>query len=629
MKWSGIIFLILIRCLPAPVHAQDATVPSWAKRVVWYQIFPERFCNGDTTNDPSLEDIKGCWPHDDTSPWHVSPWTSDWYEMQPWEKENGKDIWYQLQRRRYGGDLQGIINKLDYLEKLGVGAIYLNPVFMAPSLHKYDAAMYHHIEPTFGPDPQGDKIIIASEDPSDPLTWQWTSADKLALQLIDECHKRHIKIIFDGVFNHMGVNSFAFQDVMKNQSNSKYKDWFTILSWRNAEAGTEFKYQGWFGVPDLPEIREDENGIVDGPKQYIYACTKRWMSPDGNAQKGIDGWRLDVAFCIDHDFWKDWREFVKSINPEAYLTAEVIDKIDVVKPYLQGDEFDAVMNYGFAVICSEFFVNEKNKISVSEFDSLLRELRNAYPDDITGVMQNLFDSHDTQRFTSYLHNPDAARFRTWGDYFNKTKATNPAYDTGKPTAEEYEKQKLMALFQFTYPGAPMIYYGDEVGMWGANDPDCRKPMLWSELNYDDEIYNWNGRLRNSPDEVTADTSLYHYYQTLANIRNNWPSLSGNEFKTLFISDKKNTYAYVRAYHDADVNMDFNTIVIINNSSKNQTIEIEWKSDKVLQDLIGGNVFTGYKDKFKIRCGAFDGFILFEIPRSLYDEGKAHQHLQRN
>ena len=131
-------------------------VPGWAKEAVWYQIFPERFCSSGPDNNPTPGSIEGSWPGDHTSPWQVHPWTSDWYELQSYEKENGKDIWFNIQRRRYGGDLQGIINKLDYLEDLGVSALYLNPVFMSPSSHKYDASTYHHIDPYFGPSPAED-----------------------------------------------------------------------------------------------------------------------------------------------------------------------------------------------------------------------------------------------------------------------------------------------------------------------------------------------------------------------------------------------------------------------------------------------------------------------------------------
>ena len=149
-----------------------------------------------------------------------------------------------------------------------------------------------------------------------PTTWVWTEADKLFLKLINEVHKRGMKIIIDGVFNHMGINSWAFKDVVLNQQKSKYKDWFTIKSWDDSIKGTKFDYEGWFGVKELPELREDENGIVDGPKQYIFNITKRWMDPnsDGNPEDGIDGWRLDVAYCVKHQFWKDWRKHVKSIK---------------------------------------------------------------------------------------------------------------------------------------------------------------------------------------------------------------------------------------------------------------------------------------------------------------------------
>ncbi|MBK8680510.1 MAG: glycoside hydrolase family 13 protein [Bacteroidetes bacterium] len=601
MKCICNIFLLLIS---SSIFAQEVDVPEWAKSAVWYQIFPERFFNGDTLNDPTNADIIGAWPHDTSGEWQVQSWTSDWYEMQPWEKESGHDIWWNMQKRRYGGDIQGIIDKLGYLDQLGITAIYLNPVFWAPSLHKYDAIMYHHIDPTFGPDPEGDKLLIASEDPTNPKTWQWTSADKLMLQLIRECHQRNIKIIFDGVFNHLGVTSFAFQDLKLNQQQSKYKDWFIVNSWDDTIAGTTFQYEGWFGVPDLPEIKEDENGIVAGPKKYIFDCTARWMMPDGNRANGIDGWRLDVAFCVNHNFWKQWRLLVKAINPEAYLTAEVVDKIEVVKPYLEGDEFDAVMNYGFAVVASEFFINQEQRISVSEFDSLLAELRNAFPKDITYVQQNLFDSHDTQRFTSYIVNHDIARFRTWGDYFNKTKATNPDYNTRKPTVEEYAIQKLMVIFQMTYVGAPMIYYGDEVGMWGANDPDCRKPMLWSEKKYNDEVFNADGTKRIIPDKVEADVAMFNLYRTLIFIRKTYEALNTGNFESLILDDKKNVFAYKRNNDAQEI------IVVLNNNADTKKIAIGEVLNGNYKDVLNkGAEYTFTGKKVNIILPAFWGAIL--------------------
>jgi cyclomaltodextrinase len=564
MMKNSLLACLTVLCLS--VYGQDVQVPEWAKDAIWYQVFPERFRNGDPSNDPTLDDIMGCWPHDSITPWHISPWTSDWYELQEWEKDTPYDMGGIITRRRYGGDIQGMLDKLDYITDLGVNAIYLNPVFWAPSLHKYDAIMYHHIDPNFGPDPEGDRVIIDGEDPLDPTTWKWTSADKLMLRFIEECHKRRIRVIFDGVFNHMGIRSFAFQDLLEHQQESPYRDWFTVTSWDTDS--TDFAYEGWFGVSDLPEIREDEGGIVNGPKKYIYDCTARWMMPDGMARNGIDGWRLDVAFCVDHDFWKDWRMLVKAINREAYLTAEVIDKQEVVAPYLQGDEFDAVMNYGFAVVASEFFINKRDRISVTEFDSLLRDLREAYPADISYVQQNLFDSHDTQRFTSFIVNHDVARFRAWGDYFNATKATNPSYSVRKPTEEEYRIQKLMALFQFTYLGAPMIYYGDEVGMWGANDPDCRKPMVWGDLVYKDEVFNADGSKREVPDRVSPATDMLKWYKELTRIRTRYSALRRGEFAKVVADDVNSVYVFSRYGEEMET-----VYVLLNNSNESHSIEI--------------------------------------------------------
>ena len=348
-----------------PFLIKNEFVPGWAKKVVWYQIFPGRFRNGDPANDPTLESIKGAFPHDTTSPWKIHRWTSDWYELQPYEKKSRKDIWFNIQRRRYGGDLQGIIDKLDYLKDLGIGAIYLNPVFWSPSSHKYDAATYHHIDPYFGPDPDGDKKLIANETPDDPSTWVWTSADKLFLKLIEEVHNRQMKIIMDGVFNHMGINSWAFRDVAENQQESRYKDWFNITSWDDSVKGTTFQYKGWYGVKELPELKQNSDGIVDLPKKYIFNITKRWMDPDGNGNPsdGIDGWRLDVAFMIKHNFWKEWRKLVKSINAQAFLTAEIVDDIKILQTYLKGDEFDAVMNYNFLFTTAEYFIDDTTAIS--------------------------------------------------------------------------------------------------------------------------------------------------------------------------------------------------------------------------------------------------------------------------
>ncbi len=584
------------------MNFSNLSVPAWAKQAVWYQIFPERFCNGDLNNDPTLESIRGAYPHDLTSPWQVHPWDSNWYELQPYEQKNGKDIWHNLQRRRYGGDLQGILDKLDYLQELGVNALYLTPVFDAPSAHKYDGASFHHIDPHFGPDPEGDRKIIASEIGHDPATWQWTAADKLALHLIDEVHRRGMWIIFDGVFNHVGINHWAFQDVLKNQQRSIYKDWFKVQAWNDPQTGKGFKYTGWWSVKELPELKQDENGIVAGPREYIWAITKRWMDPngDGDPHDGIDGWRLDVAACVHHNFWKQWRELVKRLNPEAYLTGEVfVHSREELQAYLQGDEFDAVMNYEFTYACTEFFANERKRISVREFDRHLQELREAFSRDVAHVMQNLLDSHDTDRFASRIVNRDKMSIRQWLDYYEWSKAQSPDYDTRQPTNEERRRQKLAILFQMTYLGAPMIYYGDEAGMWGANDPSCRQPMTW-----DKKDNMKNGIKRKENEDAGFDRDLFEYYRKLIHLRHAHPALQLGDYQSLLVDDARQLYVFSRTLAQQTI------MVAINNGREEQCcrIAINHKSEWV--DLLEEHRHFAVKDGLiELAINAQSGRIL--------------------
>lgn len=564
-------------------NENDEFVPAWTKEVIWYQVFPERFRDGDSSNNPTRDDIVGADPQPLPKYWQIHPWGSDWYKLQPYEKANGdKELWKHMLRRRYGGDLQGVIDKLDYIKDMGFTAIYLNPVFDSPSLHKYDAASYHHIDPNFGPDPEGDRALMAKESPLDPSSWVWTKADELALELIKQAHKRNIRIIFDGVFNHMGINSFAFKDLKKNQQTSPYKDWFTVLSWDDEAAGTKFDYKGWFGQKSLPEFKEDEQGLVEGPKSYVFAATERWMNPKGKgAEHGIDGWRLDVAFCIAHGFWKDWRKHVKSLNPEAYLTAEIVDTPERVKPYLRGDEFDGEMNYNFAFTSAEFFFDpEPMRISASEFDRQLRVMRQLYPKGVAYVTQNLFGSHDSNRIGSHIVNRGIGNFRDWSNYFNVSQVgSNPDYQVRKPNAEEIRLQKLFVIMQMTYVGAPMVYYGDEVGMWGANDPDDRKPMLWPDIEYEDEVMNPDGGKRR-PDKVAINRDLQQHYRTLIAIRNGYPALRLGDFNTLLTDDKRDLYGFERVHQGEQV------WVVLNNSSKKQKIKLANPNQLKFQEVLG-------------------------------------------
>jgi len=582
-------------------------VPQWAKKAIWYQIFPERFRNGDTSNDPSQYDIIGADPQELPKEWQIHPWTSDWYKLQDYEKANGEpELWKHLLRRRYGGDLQGIIDKLDYISDLGINAIYLNPIFDSPSLHKYDGNSYHHVDPNFGPDPKGDRQLMLTENPLEPETWVWTKADLLALELIKKAHSKGIRIIFDGVFNHMGINSFAFKDVQKRQEESEYKDWFIIKSWNNPKTGSTFDYEGWFGVKSLPELREDENGIVDGPKNYIFAATQRWMNPKNEGiENGIDGWRLDVAFCIAHPFWKDWRKWVKEINPEAYLTAEIIDKPEKVIPYFKGDEFDAEMNYNFAFSSAEYFFDSPEfSLSPSKFADTLNYLRELYPSGVAYATMNLFGSHDANRIASHIVNRGIERYRNWGAYFGKSKPIdNPEYSSRKPNDYEIQLQKLFVLFQFTYVGAPMIYYGDEVGMWGGNDPDCRKPMVWDDYKYENENTLPNQK-KGFNDKVEVNHDLLNFYKQMISIRNDNEELQIGDYETIITDDSRNIFGFRRSLNNQEI------LVLINNSDEKHSVTIQ-NYKGTYQNLLN-NQSKEISSKVEIELAPKSGIILKKL-----------------
>jgi len=564
------------------------SVPAWAKEAVWYQIFPERFFNGDKSNDPKPIDLEGGWPYNVPAGWQIHPWTSDWYKLQTWEVKDGHDFYWNAGVRRYGGDIQGIIDKLDYLQKFGITAIYLNPMFESPSLHKYDASMFHHIDNNFGPDPDKDRKIWAEENPGDPSTWKWTTADQLFLKFVKECHKRGMKVILDGVFNHVGTTFWAFKDVVKNQQKSKYKDWFVIKSWDNPNTpGNEFEYEGWAGVKDLPRFSHDENGIVAGPKEHIHAIIKRWMEPNGNAKDGIDGWRLDVAEQINHNFWKTFRTWVKGINPEAYIVGEIFwddwqkGKMMDAAPWLQGDEFDAVMNYRFARALKEFVLNQKTQIGPQGFIDSLNILYKQYPMENNYVMMNLLDSHDVERVSSMIVNPDL-----WYDH-DGNPSNNKNYDVRKPTDQERLKQKLVVGLQFTLPGAPQVYYGDEAGMWGGDDPDCRKPMVWPELNYDTETAHPFG-LPRVKDKVKFDKNIFDWYKKIISIRNQNKALSLGSVSFDYVDDQNRILGFTREYNGEKI------FILLNNNAEKKSI-----SSAKIESLLNTKVMTDLVSRRKI------------------------------
>lgn len=587
----------------------ENTPPKWSETAVWYQIFPDRFYNGDTANDPTLSELAGGWPHDyQGENWKPSRWTGDFYERQAWEKGNPeKSLGYFIQTRRYGGDIQGIISKLDYLKNLGITAIYLNPMFESPSLHKYDGSTYHHIDNNFGPDPARDIEIWNTEIPDDPSTWKMTTADSLFFVLVREVHNREMKIIIDGVFNHVGNTFWAIKDIQKNGKNSKFTDWFTILSWDDpATPENELKWQGWLNVYELPEIREDSLGIVAGPKSYIFNSVKKWMDPngDGNPEDGIDGWRLDVAEKVATPFWQDFRKQVKSINPEAYITAEIFwdnwaeNKMVNPKPYFNAGTFDGIMNYPWAALAFNFFADKKLSISSDQFWTGLDSVRKNCPANFVYSVQNLYDSHDVDRLSSSIANPDR-----WFDHYCSG-MDDSTYKLTKPSKADFHLLKLMALFQMTDISSPMIYYGTEAGMWGCDDPEDRKPMVWPELTYQPEQADPWGRKR-SPDSVSFDYDLFSWYKNLIFIRKTTPALNhGTTERISLISHNPKVLAFKRMEKGQSV------FVLINANQDPVSVEFEAKKTKgSLQSLLNTMKYPVTDGKVKIPVSGVSGDIL--------------------
>lgn len=573
--------------------------PEWAKGIVWYQIFPERFANGDTTNDPTPDKVFINDTGADTTGWKVTRWTSNWFELSDWEKKTGKKFRDAVLYRRYGGDIAGIIRSLDYLKKLGIGAIYLNPVFDAVSLHKYDGSTFHHIDINFGPDPKGDLEIIKSEIPDDPSTWKFTSADLLFLELIRQVHNRNMHIIIDGVFNHTGVQFWAFQEIIKNGPASKYADWYQIKNFDDPTTpANEFDYKGWWNYKGLPEFNRTKEDLHPEVKKYIFNATKRWLDPDGdpNTSDGIDGWRLDVARDVPVNFWKQWNKYVKSINPQAITIGELWE----LSPDFVNEDgaFDALMNYNFAFAVKELFINERKRIPVSEFVEKLQEIDKNYPEQNLHLLQNLLNSHDTERLSSMIFNPDR-------DYDRNGDERNPDFNPGKPPEWVKARQKLIAALQMTYRGAPMIYYGDEAGMWGADDPHDRKPMVWGNFTYDYEEIDGNSGFSAGRGiyKVAFDLDLYDFYKTLAHIRSASPALTMGDVKFIHIDDKKKNFGFERRYKD-DL-----YIVFFNLSSESEMVEYSVPSNSItdvfhnenvqleegkLQFILWGESFSIYK-----------------------------------
>ncbi|MGF1632650.1 MAG: alpha amylase N-terminal ig-like domain-containing protein [Phycisphaerae bacterium] len=541
-------------------------IPEWTHHAQWYQIFPERFRNGNPDNDPGAFEYE-----------NLIPWEADWWETHADAGEvAGEGNFYQgagnVWNRRYGGDIQGVKEALPYLRSLGVTAIYFNPVFEGESMHKYDTADFRHIDDNFGirSNVRGDRYEIYPPTPNrlstNPDEWGWTESDKVFLDFLAEAKRQGFKVIVDGVFNHVGRAHPYFIDVLEKGPESEFADWFEITDWGDpanhrpmadpfAVHGKPggIQWRAWDQANGhLPVFRKDaEKGLAEGPYNHIMAITKRWLDPDGDpsTDDGIDGWRLDVPGDIPHPFWRDWRKVVKETKPDAYITGEIWNW---AQPWLQGDQFDAVMNYQFAMTAQDFFVDRE--IEPSELDSRVNQLLTAYPRPITYAQQNLFDSHDTDRLASMFVNPGRPY-----DGANRPQdnAANfdPPYSDRKPTEEEWTRMLQAITFQQTFVGAPMTYYGNEVGMWSPDDPSNRQPMVWMDkLPYEDERITFNHR-------------VFDHFQRTKATRAAFEALRVGEFETILVDDERDVYGFVRKHDDQEV------YVVVNRSANPVTVQV--------------------------------------------------------
>lgn len=597
---------------PVPFHQP----PSWSKEAIWYQIFIERFRNGSTQNDPTLETCYNALSDQIPNDWQLTPWGQNWYEQESWAKETGLDFYRTIQMRRYGGDLHGVEEKIPYLKSLGINAIYFNPLNDAPSLHKYDARYYHHIDVTLGDDPKKDLALMATEDPSDPKTWVWTSADQKFINLVKKLHSEGIRVVLDFSWNHTGKNFWAFKDIEKNGQSSKYADWYQGAFVKDETTGqTKYTYEGWIGISSLPEWKEInpqnkrpghpfEGTLHPDVTQHIFDVSRRWIDPNGDGlfDDGIDGMRLDVAEHVPLGFWRDFRKYVRNVNPDFYLVGEnwwtqwpdvLMDPL----PWVKGDVFDAVMHYQWYKVARDYFANSENKLSLSGFKSGIDSVFLKYPEYTRQAMMNLSASHDAPRLLTCFANPSKYKY-------NAVPRDNEDYNTATPDNEVAQRVKLFLLHQYTFVGSPHIWNGDEMGMTGADDPDCRKPLPWPDIPFETET-SFSGSKVVYAEKPSFKQEWFDYYQSLITFRKKNPAFTYGKYEFISIADKKNILAYFREYKEDKY------LVVLNNNPETQIIFLP---NSIVTDKpcfqVGGADLVTHK---KLNLPAFSGIVIPMYP----------------
>ena len=627
---AKVFFVLEIILFSTFAVGSPSSVPEWSKGIVWYQIFPERFRNGSLKNDQGGEIsswVAKVLPELRGKAMPVSDWRSDWFEYSPEEdrlrtlfRQNLPELTqafnesfgtnaYLFPRnldleiylgRRYGGDLEGIRKEIPYLKKLGVEGVYLNPVFVSPSLHKYDTADYRHIDPYFGPTLnqagkptlyEEDVEILSRRDLGDDSTWGFTNADIDFMSLVNEFHKAGMRVVIDGVFNHSAASGIMMEDIAMRGPQSPYTDWIEAVistsgnfsanerqyypclladAFPNQEKfpfATKVRFRGWTGnVCTMPQVRKSnewDGALHPDYQEFVFKIAKRWLAPQKvsgmlkGRQKsfqfeGADGIRLDVYRDIPETFWRKFRNRVKEIRPDALILAEDWgDGFDILK----GDSADSLMNYTVRTISESWMIDntgpgDERKYFPSWIKGFVDYRQKNQRSEVIPSLWSMLESHDTDRIYSktkmsnrvLLPPPRVLGQHTLWDEadINRPHQTNSPYDNGKPSREDAEFYKALITFQMSYTGAPMIYYGAEVGMWGADDPTNRKPMLWEDLKFEDETQcttafedagartggsEFCQRQFSTKYSVAPDKSLFEFFQRLIAVRKSHKSLT--------------------------------------------------------------------------------------------------------
>ncbi len=540
---------------PTPRQPVPAAAPAWAATAIYYEVIPSRFRNGDLANDPTIDMVGETRLLPTT--WQLSRWTADWYARAPWEVAMGANFFENgLSSRRYGGDLEGAIQSLNYLGDLGVNAVILTRVFQSRADNTTEVSSLHHADPSFGPLALEDAAAVSAET-EDPATWSFTQADRLLLEFIRQAHARGIRVLLRLDFTHIGRDFFAFRELRREQEKSRFKDWFVVTQYDDAATGkSEFKYNGWRGRDSSPEFARDEHGLASGPLAYVHAAVRRWSDPngDGDFSDGVDGWVVDSAAELPMSFWAEWNHSLHEMNAAAFTICATRHSAEA---YLKEGGFSTATDfYGFAIPTKGFFID--GKLKGSDFAALLAERREPLPLEKRPLLLNLVDSSQTDRVASMAKNPATEAYEPSQipyDVANSAERSE-SYDITRPDARTRALQRMIALMQTTYRGTPAIYYGTEAGMWGGDEPDNRMPMVWEDLKFAPRLLDPRGKPR-TEDDPNFDLPVYSFYKQVVQLRRDYRAFNGGALDFLEVAGDPRAFAFARTLDDQRVVVVFN------------------------------------------------------------------------